>query len=168
MVQNVLDFSDNPTGAELMDDFLAGMQENYLSSHSGLQRPSYAVSGTLWLDISVTPYLWKMFDGSDDIVIGTFDALTNIFNLIDAEGMEGAVLTSNGLGEPATFKPNLAGVLIYSSTYEYKLNDTVINITQDGASLYQSLLDYNIGNPLTDSTKWKKISLGGGTITYWE
>lgn len=30
-------------------------------------------------------------------------------------------------------------------------------------SIYESLVDDNLGNPLTDETKWKKVQLGGGS-----
>lgn len=30
-------------------------------------------------------------------------------------------------------------------------------------SIYQSLIAANTGNPLTDTTKWQKVELGGGT-----
>ena len=79
MTQNVVDFSDNPTGKQLMDDYLAKEQQNNLSSNSGNQRPSYAVAGTKWLDTSTTPWLWKMYDGTSDITLGTVDSSTHLF-----------------------------------------------------------------------------------------
>lgn len=79
MAQNVVDFSDNPTGAQLMDDYLAKEQQNVLTSNSGLQRPSYAVAGTLWLNTSSTPWQWFVYDGTDDILIGTVNPTTNKF-----------------------------------------------------------------------------------------
>lgn len=79
MTQNVVDFSDNPTGEQLMDDYLAKEQQNNLSSNSGNQRPSYAVAGTKWLDTSATPWLWKMYDGTNDVTLGTVDSSTHLF-----------------------------------------------------------------------------------------
>lgn len=79
MTQNVLDYSQNPSGSELMDNYLAGMAENQLTSHSGVQRPSYAQAGTFWIDISVTPWVLKQFTGSADIIVGTLDQTNSIF-----------------------------------------------------------------------------------------
>lgn len=119
MSQNNIDFSGNPTGAGLMDDYLDKELQNILTSNSGIQRPSYAVAGTKWIDTSVTPWLLKMYDGTDDVVIGTIDPSTHKFiasipltttgDLIVqnedgkperlASGTAGTVLTSNGVGQ---------------------------------------------------------------------
>lgn len=100
MAQNVVDFSDNPTGSGLMDDYLAKDQQNVLTSNSGIQRPSYAVAGTKWLDTSVTPWLWKMYDGSSDITLGTVNPSTHLFTpagiLPSQEGQSGKFLQTNG------------------------------------------------------------------------
>lgn len=124
MAQNVVDFSDNPTGAELMDDYLAKEQQNTLTSNSGIQRPSYAVAGTKWLDTSVTPWLWKMYDGTSDTTLGTVNPSTHSFipsvptiqagdilvqnkqGVLDkiTVGSQGTVLTSNGPGEIPSYQ----------------------------------------------------------------
>lgn len=100
MAQNVVDFSDNPTGAELMDDYLAKDQQNVLTSNSGIQRPSYAVAGTKWLDTSVTPWLWKMYDGTSDIMLGTVNPSTHLFTpagvVPSQDGQSGKFLQTNG------------------------------------------------------------------------
>lgn len=78
MTQHVLDYSQNPSGVELMDDYLAGMAENQLTNHSGLTRPSYAKAGTFWIDTSVTPWVLKQFNGTNDVTVGTLDQ-TNLY-----------------------------------------------------------------------------------------
>lgn len=100
MAQNVVDFSGNPSGSGLMDDYLDKDQQNVLTSNSGIQRPSYAVAGTKWLDTSVTPWLWKMYDGSSDIMLGTVNPLTHLFTpagvLPSQDGQSGKFLQTNG------------------------------------------------------------------------
>lgn len=100
MAQNVVDFSDNPTGAELMDDYLAKDQQNVLTSNSGIQRPSYAVAGTKWLDTSANPWVWKMYDGTNDVSLGTVNPSTHLFTpagvLPSQEGQSGKFLQTNG------------------------------------------------------------------------
>ena len=175
MAQNVVDFSGNPSGSGLMDDYLDKDQQNVLTSNSGIQRPSYAVAGTKWLDTSVTPWLWKIYDGTDDILLGTVNSSDNVFlpaNLpLVQNGEMGTILTSNGVGQLPTYKTNPVGVLIYSTTYNYKKNQVVIAVVDDETALYKSLIDNNVGNDLTDNTKWEKLLLGGGgnpigTIVY--
>ena len=79
MAQNTVNYADNPTGPQLLDNYLAKEQENILSSNSGIQRPSYAVAGTPWIDTSVTPWLYKIYDGSDDVVFGSVNPTTHSF-----------------------------------------------------------------------------------------
>jgi hypothetical protein len=79
MAQNIVNYANNPTGPELLDDYLSKEQENNLSSNSGIQRPSYAVAGTLWIDTSVTPWLYKLYDGTSDITIGAFNPSTHLY-----------------------------------------------------------------------------------------
>ena len=79
MAQNIVNYADNPTGPELLDNYLAKEQENILSSNSGIQRPSYASAGTAWIDTSVTPWLYKIYDGSEDVVFGSINPTTHSF-----------------------------------------------------------------------------------------
>lgn len=90
MTQNALDYSQNPSGADLMDVFLAGMADNQLTNHSGVSRPSYAKAGTFWIDTSASPWRLKQFTGSNDITIGTLDQSGLTFTA------SRAVLTANG------------------------------------------------------------------------
>ena len=53
-------------------------------------------------------------------------------------------------------------LITYDSTETYGLNSIVFNIEEEGVALYQSLIADNTGNALTDTTKWKKLELGGG------
>lgn len=93
MSQTNVDYSANPTGTELMDDMLAKSQENILTCNSGINRPSYAVKGTLWLDTSVTPNLLKQYDGSADIILGSLDLTNHAFEVTGLSGKQ-AVLVS--------------------------------------------------------------------------
>lgn len=53
-----------------------------LTHHSGASRPSYAVAHSTWLKI-VSSSAWELYlyDGADDILIGTFNPTTNAFTL---------------------------------------------------------------------------------------
>lgn len=49
----------------------------------------------------------------------------------------------------------------YDSTTSYSLNDVVVSIQNNEVKIYQSLADNNTSS-LSDTTKWKEVSLGGG------
>ncbi len=131
MTQNVLDFSQNPSGIELMDTFLAGMAANQLTNHSGINRPSYAQAGTFWIDTSVTPWILKQFNGSNDVIIGTLDQ-TNLFftaerALKDANGntITTTYLTTTGTAAKALADANgnnIANTYATTAMFNQKLD----------------------------------------------
>lgn len=112
MTQNVLDYSQNPSGNDLMDVFLAGMAENQLTNHSGTSRPSYAKAGTFWIDTTTTPWVLKQFTGTDDLVVGTLDQSALVFTarraLQDGNGnvITSTYLTTTGTAARATADGN--------------------------------------------------------------
>ena len=55
------------------------------TSNSGTSRPTSAVAGTIWLDTTSasTPTL-KLYDGTDDISLATFDYSANTVNWLDS------------------------------------------------------------------------------------
>lgn len=70
-------------GPGTMDGFASRCGPSFdavLTNHSGASRPSYAVAGTTWLKI-VSSTAWEMylFDGTDDLLIGTFNPVANTF-----------------------------------------------------------------------------------------
>ena len=56
------------------------------SSNSGTSRPSSAVAGTIWLDTSgaATAQLLKLYDGADDILLGTINFTANTIDWSDS------------------------------------------------------------------------------------
>jgi hypothetical protein len=51
---------------------LVNNEDSVLTQYSGTSRPSYAQNGTLWLDTTTNPWLWKIYNGTIDIVIAAF------------------------------------------------------------------------------------------------
>ena len=84
MAQNTVDFSIDPSGDQLLDVLLDNFQTNILTSNSGSTRPSYAQIGTIWVDQTTSPWVLNMFNGDDDIVIGTLDPVGLKFKPSDA------------------------------------------------------------------------------------
>lgn len=56
------------------------------SMHSGATAPSYVVAGMPWLDTSGTPWILKVYDGSDHISVLEINATTNKVNFINIAG----------------------------------------------------------------------------------
>ena len=80
MSQHGVDFpSLDPSGTDLLDTYLDDFQEDVLTNHSGTSRPSYVRAGMTWLDITTNPWLLKIFNGTDDIVLGSANTATLVF-----------------------------------------------------------------------------------------
>ena len=140
MTQNNVNYSEDMSGAELLDDFITKSQENVLTSNSGLQRPSYAKEGTVWLDKTSSPWLYKFFDGTDDIIIGKFDANNNRFIPSDPMTTAGDLIVKGTDGNPTRLAPGTAGTVL-TSNGEGKLpsyqigtyaNTDLSNLTEEG------------------------------------
>lgn len=54
------------------------------------------------------------------------------------------------------------GVVAYDNTKTYNLDDVVLNVDSSGAVVLYLSLAANNTSALTDTTKWKQVSLGGG------
>ena len=65
---------------------LNGVLSAINSSNSGSSRPSSAVAGTIWLDTSgaATAQLLKLYDGADDILLGTVNFTANTVDWSDS------------------------------------------------------------------------------------
>lgn len=184
MSQHNIDFSENPSGAELMDDYLDTLQENNYTSNSGTERPAYARAGTMWLDISQTPWSLKLYDGADDITMGRFNPTSNEFIMIHPlttngdimvcnalgnltrlpAGNTDLVLTANGSGQMPSYKKPPIGVYTYSQTREFNINDVAVSSGDTGVSLYRSKVNGNVNHALSDTTYWDAYVVG---ITNW-
>lgn len=70
------------------------------SSHSGSSRPPYAVAGMVWVDTTTNPWVYYMYDGTDDIQIGTFNTSTNTFTPANAGIASLVADTTPQLGGP--------------------------------------------------------------------
>lgn len=137
MSQKTINFADNPYGKELLDDYLAPLQNNMLTSHSGESRPPYAQQGTKWLDISSTPWLLKMYDGTDDIVLGTVDSSTHLFTPAGLTDVVDYTQITNCITKiPQDIKLELTNgtLTLKAGSKVYKGDGTAVNITSDVSS----------------------------------
>lgn len=115
MSQTLVDFSGNPSGAELMDDYLTPLQDNILTSNSGTTRPAYAKEGTKWIDKTQTPWLLKLYDGSQDIILGEINATTHSFVPTDPMTTAGDLIVEGDAGIPVRLAAGTAGHVLTSN-----------------------------------------------------
>lgn len=92
------------SGAALVDDNLEPWRDALHTLHSGSSRPSYAVSNMMWLDTTTNPWLLKIFDGTDDISLGSINIVNNTFTpafgtgtIVNADIAVGAAIALNKL-----------------------------------------------------------------------
>lgn len=64
------------SGTALINSNLEPWRDALHSMHSGTTRPTYAVPGLMWLDTSGSPWIVKVFQGSDDIIMGSLDPVS--------------------------------------------------------------------------------------------
>lgn len=67
------------SGTALINSNLEPWRDALNSLHSGSTRPSYAVAGIMWLNTTTNPWVLNVFDGTDDIPLGTINTSTNAF-----------------------------------------------------------------------------------------
>ena len=87
--------------------------------------------------------------------------------LIDSFGLVTELGTPVNQDYMNHIEQGIAGCAIryYSTTETFKDKEAVLNVNEDGGiELWQSLTDNNLGNPLTDETKWQEVSLGGSGL----
>lgn len=82
MTQNNVDFTVDPSGAQLLDDLMTEERKNFRSSNAGETRPVYAVQCTIWVDTSNVPWALKIYDGADDIIMGYINPNTNTYDAV--------------------------------------------------------------------------------------
>lgn len=90
MAQATYVVSANQSGSDAMTALVAAL-EAADTTHKGSSAPSYKAAGTPWLDDSASPSLvLKMYDGTDWITMGTFNATTNLFTPSNAQLPDGS------------------------------------------------------------------------------
>ncbi|MGN0961515.1 MAG: hypothetical protein ACI4PF_04885 [Christensenellales bacterium] len=116
-------------------------------------------------DITLT-FSQVLVDEEDNIIKLLTSGSLNLF--VDGEGYDfNGVQISNydvtaievnklkkGYSETKALKP-------YDGSYSYTLNALAYGEVDSEISLFKSLVDSNVGNPLTDETKWEKVGISG-------
>ena len=69
---------DTKSGSGLASD-LNSWRDALHSMHRGSTRPTYAVQGMMWIDDTANPWLIKMYSGTADTVLASFNPTTGVF-----------------------------------------------------------------------------------------
>ena len=96
-------------GTNFFNTYLEPWRDALHTMHSGSSRPLYAVAGTMWLDTTTTPWVVKVFDGTDDISIGTINATTNLFAAANAVSLAGTETLTNKTLTDLTLTGTISG-----------------------------------------------------------
>lgn len=93
---------DNQTRTAFRADANAALQA-LASTSKGSSQPSTRYAGQMWIDDSATPWVLKVWDGSDWITIGTINASTNVFTPanIPSGVPAGTIVAYAGATEPS-------------------------------------------------------------------
>ena len=110
-----------------------------------------------WVDQNVQRPKTYNFTQNDDGSTTLIDAFGNVTELGTPVNADYMNHIENGIAGCAIRK--------YSTT-EIFIKGEWVQADLDGVQgLYESLTNSNLGNPLSDETKWKKVDLGGGSGT---
>lgn len=159
------------SGTDFFNNKLEPWRDALHSSHKGTSRPSYAVSGMMWIKDTTTPWILNIFDGADDIALGTIDPSTNTFTPAGSGVTWGG--TAGGSANALTLAPsyaltNTAGQAIRAIINADNTNQTVtlavsgqtaLPVKKNGPT---GLVSISIGDLvaghaadfLTDGTNW--------------
>jgi len=81
------------SGASFLTDISTHLKA-LASSSKGISAPGSIEAGMFWVDDSVSPWKYYMYDGDTSILVGTFDPTSNTFSLAVAQGGTGAATAS--------------------------------------------------------------------------
>lgn len=69
---------DLQSGTQLASD-MNSWRDALHSMHRGSSRPPYIVAGMMWIDDTTNPWLIKMYSGTTDTVLASFNTTTGVF-----------------------------------------------------------------------------------------
>jgi len=90
------------SGTELADK-LVDFEQAVLTQHSASSAPSYIQAGTLWLDTTTNPNLWKFYDGVSDIILAKFNTTSHRRQSPVNEATVASAATTDVLGSASEF-----------------------------------------------------------------
>ena len=127
------------------------------TSNSGTSRPSSAVAGTVWLDVTnATNPTLKFYDGADDISLAQFDYSANTVNWLDS------VVSGGDVVDDTT--PQLGGDLDVNGNSIVSVSNGNITFTPDGTG--KVIID-GLSHPTADGTAGQFMKTdGSGNLSF--
>jgi hypothetical protein len=147
------------------------------TSNSGTSRPSSAVAGSIWLDVTnATNPTLKFFDGSDDISLATLDYTANTVNWLDSTVTISPLTTDLDVGGNAIISSSNGNITFTPDGTGKVIIDGLSFPTSDG-SADQVLKTDGAGNlsfgDVSGGTSWQSSIVTGTTLSavagngYW-
>jgi len=125
------------SGTALINDFLEPWRDALHTTHMGGARPSYAVAGIQWINNTTNPWILNVFDGANDISLGTIDTATNKFTPFNAAQLaENNTFTGTNTFENLIVNSglNADALTIESASPQLTFQDTSFAATINGNS----------------------------------
>ncbi len=133
------------SGTTLINGNIEPWRDALHSQHSGDERPDYAVPGMQWLDTTNTNWIVYVFDGSEDIKIGTIDTTNNLFIPENVGNWAG---TAGGTANALTLSPTPAITeLVAGMTFDFIISatNTTASPTLEISDLDAETIKANLG-----------------------
>jgi len=126
------------------------------TSNSGTSRPTSAVAGTVWLDVTnATNPTLKFFDGTDDISLAQLDYSANTVNWLDS------TVSVDVVGDTT---PQLGGNLDVNGNSIVSVSNGNITFTPDGTG--KVIID-GLSHPTADGTSGQFMKTdGAGNLSF--
>lgn len=148
------------SGTTFINSKLEPWAEAVVSHHSGISRPSYAVEQMMWVDTSTTPWKLYMYDGADDILIGSINATTNAFSPAGVTLNNDAATTAPAVGDDSVDGYSVGSRWVNTTTdLVYMCVDASV-----GAAIWKQIVDTNSTQALSGKS-FSSITVTGGSIT---
>src|SRR5210317_770618 len=130
--------------------------ESINTSNSGTSRPTSAVAGTVWLDVTnATNPTLKFFDGTDDISLAQLDYTANTVNWLDSTVVADLVNDTT---------PQLGGNLDVNGNSIVSVSNGNITFTPDGTG--KVIID-GLSYPTADGTTDQVLKTdGAGNLSF--
>jgi len=138
-----------PESPVSMASFINDALDALKSGHIGSTRPSYAEKGTIWLQETSSPseITAYLYDGVDDIEIGTFDVSGNTFTPAGSGNAYALNLASQAQAEAGTSNTVLMTPLRVAEAISALSTSSVDQVARDGVATNAIMLA--ISNDLT-------------------
>lgn len=120
-----------------------------LNHHKGSTAPSYREAGMIWLDDTATPWVLKIYDGNDWILLGDVNATSNLFTPYAGSGPAAGTALANTFGAAQVIDGATDAIQLRVQGHTTQTSDLIVAEKSDGTDVFN--LD-NAGNAVMAGT----------------